>query len=570
MTVRLEAIKFNHDPLSAAVDAINIRVNETTAVTVPEWQRNEKVNFPAAYALSETSGNRITIQAKFSRVDPTIKSVEIRAIDPANSFILSELEEVVDAALSWLLPSASSRPRNILGNVRRKVVAFEANGESGFETFELTDVEMWKAGVSVSTLTWQWQYRRSPQSRWMNFATSQHRIYTVLKLPKDPWVQLPNRKNNFHLPWAEVLKHACTWADGAQHTDAAAVGVTRGVRNLENTTQAVYDSSSYYSDPHFQCTKFLRLVAGDLNVEQKLNCDDFATVVSTFSNILGCELWQADLGGGRNFKTNPVRLFGKKCWEVQDFTGHQVAWKGACTASEEVFDASLEIDGDPDPTKAPHAPLLPVNMRFGDPTELQYVFRLTPPPMRGAHRPTPVQNRTRRSIYPAPNSPGKRIKGKLLRFLKAHYKYEEWVTPTPDKDRALVQDVAWLVDRLEHCIPLDSLLLIRSSNRPPVIQALFESTEKVGALIRLDIQVCVSSSAARHFLLQRLGQFQSALLERQDDPIIGDVVFVEPETEALVAAWANLVILVRNAGRQAVSLKAVFHELDRFVRPPNA
>ena len=64
MSVRLEAIKFNHDPGSATADALTLRRNATQTVAVPEWQWGVSVNpedSPAAYAMKETQGQTITI-----------------------------------------------------------------------------------------------------------------------------------------------------------------------------------------------------------------------------------------------------------------------------------------------------------------------------------------------------------------------------------------------------------------------------------------------------------------------------------------------------------------------------
>ena len=41
MTISLEAISFNHDPVSTARDAFTIRKNGTEDVAVPEWTRGK-------------------------------------------------------------------------------------------------------------------------------------------------------------------------------------------------------------------------------------------------------------------------------------------------------------------------------------------------------------------------------------------------------------------------------------------------------------------------------------------------------------------------------------------------
>ena len=61
------------------------------------------------------------------------------------------------------------------------------------------------------------------------------------------------------------------------------------------------------------------------------------------------------------------------------FSYHEVAWKGACTENDRLFDGCLMVDGDDDPTTAPHTWLLPTNMLFGDCTTMNYRLRLCPP-----------------------------------------------------------------------------------------------------------------------------------------------------------------------------------------------
>jgi threonine dehydrogenase-like Zn-dependent dehydrogenase len=56
-TIRVDAIKFNHDPSSAANDALNLRRNASQWVNVPEWRRGISVmpedSEPEVGALAE-------------------------------------------------------------------------------------------------------------------------------------------------------------------------------------------------------------------------------------------------------------------------------------------------------------------------------------------------------------------------------------------------------------------------------------------------------------------------------------------------------------------------------------
>src|SRR5205823_1177761 len=85
---------------------------------------------------------------------------------------------------------------NILGDVKRRYVTFLPTGETDFETFELQHVRIGRVGVGVRTTTWWWQYRLRPTDPWTNITVTNHRIYTVLELPKSPWQQTPYHNGN--------------------------------------------------------------------------------------------------------------------------------------------------------------------------------------------------------------------------------------------------------------------------------------------------------------------------------------------------------------------------------------
>lgn len=113
------------------VDAINIRKNEKELVPFPERQPDFKAEDSlAAYAISETFGNKITIQAKFERTDSKIKSIEVRAIDPASNDLLSEVENWMEALFSWLVPPSTKTTRkraDLVVNELRDFFLFEGN-----------------------------------------------------------------------------------------------------------------------------------------------------------------------------------------------------------------------------------------------------------------------------------------------------------------------------------------------------------------------------------------------------------------------------------------------------------
>jgi hypothetical protein len=401
VSIQLEAIKFNHNPSSATTDALNIRKNATQFVTVPEWRRGISINpedSPAAYAKSEVAGNTVTIQARFSRLDPAITSAQVRAIDPTGN--PPEGQGCLGFLLRLLYILIRALTGNVLGEVRERTVTFPASGQTDFLTFQLKDTRIHRVGVGARTTTWRWQYRLNRRSPWIDFATTQHRIYIILRVPSLPWQQTPYSSSNTQLPWTEVLDHACSWGVLATTPDDAATRVTQAVYNLGPGT-VEYDcpggGSTHYGG---NVTAFLDRLRGGLGNGRYINCSDCATFVSTFANILGCDLWQSRMG--YSFGLNPLLAIGSSVWQPacgwSGFFYHEVAWKGACTASDAVFDACLKVDGDADPTTAPHTALLVANMPFGNPGDGQYRDRLATPAGRPSCQPQP-STRVRRTVF---------------------------------------------------------------------------------------------------------------------------------------------------------------------------
>lgn len=371
MSLNLLAIVFDHEQ-GAASDALSIRANASFLVAKPEWQAGLTVNAEdsvAAYSIGDTLGRRIAIQVRIASSDRRLISAEVRAVSPR--------------------PGCTS----VLGEVSPQRLNFGPSGDSGFQLFELKNHSLWTRGVGVDYLTWRWQFRGSPGLPWTTFAETQHKIYTVLSAPTAPWTQAPVEGANVQLPWTEVMDYACRWARGTHTPDAAAVAITRAVYNLgpeiiEYACEA--QAGSHYTTfpfQYFECTKFLERLRGGRGWGQFVNCTDCATIVSTFANILGCDLWQSrmapNLAGGFLFAMNAVLTIGSSVWQTActwpGFSFHEVAWKGACTADNEVFDACLQVDGDADPSSPPHVPLQPVNMRFGRPGDGLYRDRLAGP-----------------------------------------------------------------------------------------------------------------------------------------------------------------------------------------------
>jgi len=395
MSIELLAIKFNHDPHSHTGDALNIRrnVTPTATVTAPEWVRGmtKPEDSPAAYSIRDTRNHTITIQAKLARLVPSITKAEIRAIQTPpppppkgwKKWLADMLERfpILWHILAFLFVRGVGQ--NVLGMVKPTEVSFPASGETGFVSFELDKHWLQQRGIHRAIVRWRWQYRLSPTQNWTAFADTEHVIYTVLQTPAAPWVQdpYPNDQN----PWTDVLDFACEWAAFQTDPDDAATAITRWV-NEGGALKGVklqYDSSSGDSqyiridgmDSKFAATDFVQYLRTGASAGSIVNCVDCASIVTTFANILGCDLMAGymcstkDIGKSTKFNLNDIQPIGSSVWASPfygKFSYHEVAWKGSGGHSDPLYDACLKVDADSDPwsTGPPHTAELPTNMPF--------------------------------------------------------------------------------------------------------------------------------------------------------------------------------------------------------------
>ena len=340
--LKLVDISFNHDTSSLSGDAMNIRRNFTQVIAAPEWTVGKTLpaDSPAAYAIKETQGNKITIKARFTASSNNVTKAEIRA-----------------------------RGGGVLGPLDAQIVSF-AGGVSvpPLVSFELHHHMIGNAGIKREDITWEWQYRCCGGSDWEPLQITKHRIYIVLEQPKLPWKQapVPDTQN----PWTEALDYACVWAAGKQNRDDAATAITNQINaNLGLAYDNASGSPAYETFPNcdkFELTQFLAYVTNGTGLGNIVNCMDCATITTTFSNLVGCDLHASKMGNF--FALTPFRGIGGAGFACPgfgcSFSYHEVAWKGGNGNSDPLFDACLREDGDTNPWAAPHTEMLPVNIVF--------------------------------------------------------------------------------------------------------------------------------------------------------------------------------------------------------------
>lgn len=341
-SLKLVAISFNHNTTSLTGDAMNIRKNFTQVITAPEWTvgDSQPTDSPAAYSIKETTGNKITIKAKFTVGSNSVTQAEVRATGGG-----------------------------VLGPLDAQVINL-SNGVSvpEFISFELKHHTIGNGGIKRDDITWNWEFRCCGGSLWETLATTRHRIYIVLEEPKLPWKQQPSNDNQN--PWSDALDHACVWAGGQTTRDAAATAITK---HINANIGLVYDNAGgaphYQTFPNcdkFELTQFLAYLVSGTGLGNIVNCMDCATFTTTFSNLVGCDLHASKMGSG--FALTPFRGIGGAGFACPgfgcSFSYHEVAWKGGHGNADPLFDACLREDGDTNPWAAPYSEIFPVNIVF--------------------------------------------------------------------------------------------------------------------------------------------------------------------------------------------------------------
>ncbi len=366
----ISAVRFNFHSAAITNDALNIRRNYSTTAPLPEWKKGTSSTYsdsPVAYAIKETHGNTLCIRASF---------------------------KVNNISVAYIRAVGGGR----MGTVKERAVSFNSSGYSGYETFELQNTTFHSHGVNAYNIRWRWQWRLKPTDTWKDLEYTHHRIYIILQAPTLPWKQTWGSTS---LPWADGLEVSCSWAKGATNQDTAATLIAKKYNECGVVAYDTTSGATFYGWGSYNLTEMIERLNGGIGLGGLVNCTDSANTVSTFSNLIGCDLWQCRMSSF--FQLNPMIAIGHNTWAIPfsgSFSYHEVAWKGACTEHTNVFDGCLKVDGDADPTSAPHTPLLPVNMLFGNCTTMNYRLRLCPPTPNGCTRciPRPTTTRQRRPI----------------------------------------------------------------------------------------------------------------------------------------------------------------------------
>ncbi len=234
------------------------------------------------------------------------------------------------------------------------------------------------ANVGRYDLTLKWKFEAKGDDGWKAIpgATQEAKVRLYGVLGNDIGTTAPN------LPWVAIVDAATAKINGATKDPVE-------VRKL--LVQMVYEEltlkydrrngASYYTNytsgytgARFDLTSFLKRSRGNT-----VNCTDCASILSTYTNMVGAPLKYAIITGPpgtSGFSLNPIMGIGSTTFGSPFDSGRFSFSYHAVTShdgAKTINDATLALDGDADPKLAPQTKLLVQNV-----VGTEYLTRLSP------------------------------------------------------------------------------------------------------------------------------------------------------------------------------------------------
>lgn len=522
--VQVEQISFNHADAKAG-GSVSIKHAQGQPITAPEWRKGmtNPQDSLVAYAINQHKQN-ITLLVKLSNPSRSLSEVEVQGKADAN---------------------------NLLGDVQPAPVKFNPKGDPVVIPFTLASPKF--SGVNEGVSEWLWQYRIKKKDDWTDIVTTKHQIYVLFDSPVEPWVR--------ELPWVEVLDFSCKWARGARDDDEAASQIANEVYGLGEPAKKLvyYSRTATYAYEAFKCALFLKLLRTGTNAPSAVNCYDCASIVLTFSNILGAKLWELPMFP--LIHTHYVKLIGEPKWDRTGFPFHAIAWK---EEEDLVFDACLQVDRDGNPIDhCEFTATVPTNLPFTGKNNYKFCFFLS-----GLLIPQP-QDKQRRPIgNDGFTGQDKVTDPVVLSLLKHNYEFEAWPADETEKEfqfdfvRSLVGSLAELPAFASWRFDDEELF----KNEDVVGTRFFIKRGDVSTrnLVDVNLYVVPSARSSNDFILQVLGQFHKSDLKRETINTLGRLTFVEPCDLGVVFVRRNLVVFVRSVGKEKLAVFGLAQALDNF------
>lgn len=549
----LDYIDFEHRSNSETTDALTIRRNFRSYLPEHSWDRQRDIMREpsiAAYSIRGMQGRTIEVLASITLNDTQLVGEELRV----------RAVEITDGN------------QTLLGVSSSEALMFSSVNSLNHPMIKFTDTHLNEVGVNKSKLVLQWQYRSLFSQTWIDFARTEHTIYTVLDKPNLPWRQLPdNPRVNTQLPWTEVLDWACLWAKGTKSLSDAAARIAENIYAIGGKEVSFHGIDTYVrygpgdytdGDEVFHCSSFLDLLNGRPTRAPQLHCIDLAAAVCTFANILGCDLQMVELNNAerQGFKLNPILPMGFRSSTNPETIGFyqthvvpwQGSWEGAEAANGIIFDATQKLDHDVDPATEPHEWRLPTSARFGEQTEipaqLGYLQRLTAP----NERLKCIPQRAYRMALDAAQRP---FSSQRFSLIASRSELAELQEPSDERGYFVVRGYSptgreargWRLLRRQS-EKVSMWIAARTTQAERLNWYWTLSNGRNNTLVELSVVERNTPVEAHEVMIQMLQNFDVPLIPMLNRRRIGDAGLIHPAETHLLFRRANLVVQLKNVG----------------------
>jgi hypothetical protein len=302
-------ISFNYDEGGSSNDAVTIKKNASTSISIPEYIKDSR-NESCAYIKSQSNHK---IKVKFSSNNSNIN----------------------------YLVKATVISGTGIGNVCEMFVApCDLN-----KTLTIDLDGFIPASVGKRTFTWKWEATALPINSpycpiTCTSINTTHTYYTLLSTPQAP----------MSVPWTDVLEYSCIWASGLSD-NINIIGTLTTC--LYSQSGLVYDEfQTHYEFVGWPPIKFEFNLTDFLIEWNKADCQDCSMFLSILSSSIGASLYQTRrIDGG--FYTKRIIPIGNENETTKSWNFHQIGWLN------NVYDPALKLVNT--------FPVIPININISNP-----------------------------------------------------------------------------------------------------------------------------------------------------------------------------------------------------------
>jgi hypothetical protein len=285
---------------------------------------NEDINLPIAYQKGKTLGIKLQLAAENNSGYP-LAHYPIRVIIKDAICLSDNNEEGVSPGQTLIFETTKPLP-NIIG----------------------------KNNLSLYI---QYQYWKEGKWRKIGNQKTSHIVYTLNDKPN---LNPDGESEEYpHVSWVSVLEKTSSWLKNETNCHQV---MTKIVEHVYSNLGLTYIAGgAYVTQPgpkfSFDLSRFLE--DWDKGSFKKVACLDIAALVATLSNMFGCQSGTFLLKGLTAL--NKYLLIGRDRWSSGSFYLHMIV---SPDKGKTIYDATLMLDSDDDPSKAPYKPIYVTGIPF--------------------------------------------------------------------------------------------------------------------------------------------------------------------------------------------------------------